>query len=281
MAKVSSEFKEEKFCKTEEQIEEENVNEDMKPKQQQDSSMHTTTTTAQDNRDYDNNNNNNNNNNNSSNVNKSVYLINNKGQEENKPKNKKTRTIIACRQKSLNMNQQIRTNEKFGQKLSLLLLTNQNSVARIENSLSSLTMNSHEYNKHQSPLPLPPSPPPPPAVPVSIDTTFAIIHQSTSTRLYDKNDDYDMRKQMKHTNSGSNRSGKLTTTTTTLSSEHEGKQRSYGLQLIQRIHPTTVSSVSPSTTVTKTTTTMGTSLPTSSEIPESKYLNQSENTEIG
>ncbi|CAI2723249.1 unnamed protein product [Schistosoma spindalis] len=155
--------------------------------------------------------------------------------------------IIACRHKS-NMNQ-LRTNEKSDHKL----LTN-HKITGIENTIH-VVSDSHQCQQSSlSPLPI----------------------QNNNSNRYDL---MNRKQQMKHKDLLS-RSLKLTT-----SNEHECKLKQYGLntdnshrEIIQGSHTT---SSGPITTnnITMTTIDTSTSIPTSSEIHESKFYNQPENIE--
>ncbi|CAH8444210.1 unnamed protein product [Schistosoma haematobium] len=155
--------------------------------------------------------------------------------------------IIACRHKS-NMNQ-LRTNEKSDHKL----LTNQ-KITGIENTIHVV---SDSYQCQQSSLsPLP--------------------SQNNNSNRYDL---MNRKQQMKHKDLLS-RSLKLPT-----SNEHECKLKQYGLntdnshrEIIQGSY-TTLSGPITTNNITMTTINTSTSIPTSSEIHESKFYNQPENIE--
>ncbi|VDP31335.1 unnamed protein product [Schistosoma curassoni] len=155
--------------------------------------------------------------------------------------------IIACRHKS-NMNQ-LRTNEKSDHKL----LTNQ-KITGIENTIHVVSDSYQCQQSSLSPLPI----------------------QNNNSNCYDL---MNRKQQMKHKDLLS-RSLKLPT-----SNEHECKLKQYGLntdnshrEIIQESY-TTLSGPITTNNITMTTINTSTSIPTSSEIHESKFYHQPENIE--
>ncbi|CAH8438788.1 unnamed protein product [Schistosoma turkestanicum] len=187
----------------------------------------------------------------SSNINRYTYSINNKGQEKK---------IIACRHKSSNINNQLRTNEKSDHKL----LTNQ-KMTGIENVIH-VASDSHPCQQ-KSPSPLLSSP---------------LLIQNNNNNNNNSNRYHLMNSKQRMKHKDLSRSFK-----SPVSNEHECKLKQYGLstdnshrEIIPGNHTI---SLAPTTTTTCSSSSssniMTTINTTSSEIHEPTFYNQSENIE--